>query len=69
MEVEQSLTQSLYKVNLPGMALRLILTVERDHLLPSSSFIQCTNRLEWVLIEISGGVHADTCKPVCTVTR
>jgi hypothetical protein len=55
MAVEQSLTQSLYKVDLPGMALRLILTVERDHLLR--------------LFSAQTGVHTDTCKPVCTVTR
>ena len=34
MALEQSLMQSLYKVNLLGMALRLRLIVDRDHSTP-----------------------------------
>ena len=53
MALEQSLMQSLYKVNLLGMALRLRLIVDRDH----SSHLLVHNCSEWALIDLSRGVY------------
>jgi len=68
MALEQSLMQSLYKVNLLGMALRLRLTVERDHsihLFSAQLLGMGLNRL----IRGGGVIYADASKPVCTSTR